>query len=210
MATSSPRAEVAASRRAEKDALEREQHTRYMLNQLQQSHDALRLSTATSAATVEAVQAELSSAEAQSAAFRREVKDSTLRLQELQAELEAARQGRASSPFRPLPSSPLRSSIPSEREPSPPALSCPSCSRTIISPAAQLQSRSDRACSPFVTIAEPEGRRVGAQAVDEVDEGDGGGRWATPLGELSGERPSTAAPAAAAPTAAPAACPGMA
>ena len=199
MATSSPRAEVAASRRAEKDALEREQHTRYMLNQLQQSHDALRLSTATSAATVEALQAELSSAEAQSAASRREVKElreqhanSTLRLQELEAELEAARQGRASSPFQPLPSSPLRDSIPSERGSSPPALWCPSCSRTIISPAAQLQSRSDRACSPFVTVAEPEGRRVGAQGVDEVDEG---------------ETPSTAAPAAAAPTAAPAACP---
>ena len=211
MATSSPRADVAASRRAEKDALEREHHTRYMLNQLQQSHDALRLSTASSAATVETLQAELSSAEAQSDASRREVKElrdhHALRLQELEAELQATRQGRASSPFRPLPSSPLRISIPSEREPSSPSLSCANCSRTIISPAAQLQSRSDRACSPFLTVAEPEGRRVRWQGVDEADEGEGGGQQAKLLGELSGGMPSTAAPAAAAPTAAPAASP---
>ena len=93
MATSSPRADVAASRRAEKDALEREHHTRYMLSQLQQSHDALRLSTASSSATVETLQAELSSAEAQSDASRREV-------EKLQAELQATRQTRASSPLR--------------------------------------------------------------------------------------------------------------
>ena len=129
-----------------------------MLSQLQQSHDALRLSTASSSATVETLQAELSSAEAQSDASRREV-------EKLQAELQATRQTRASSP--------LRISIPSE--PSSPVLWCASCSRTIISPAAQLQSRSDRACSPFMTFAEPERRRVRWQGLDELDEGEGGG-----------------------------------
>ena len=109
-ATGTPRAEAlaaeaAGARRAEKDALEREAHTRYMLNQLQKSHDAQARAASAAVASLEALRSELAAADAQAVESREQVAQLQAKLAsselatpdpsvvtQLEAELRAARQ----------------------------------------------------------------------------------------------------------------------